>query len=164
MILATPSTEARCPAFLDVLQTFWCLWEQEMLNHTSRMLSGDSSSAELGVLVEMLSRLSWCNSTEGNGIAQSIDIRHYCINIFQDTPNEHHLSLFFFHGLQYGFVWKEILSLDFLCQTNLSSRGTLVFNCCRTTFKKQILDTHSSNHVPLHWIFLNFLGDFLQLF
>lgn len=73
-------------------------------SHLSNLLSGDSSSAELGVLVEMLSRLSWCNSTEGNGIAQYIDIRHYCINIFQDIPNENHLSLFFFHGLQYGFV------------------------------------------------------------
>lgn len=44
-------------------------------SHLSNLLSGDSFSAELSVLVEMLNRLSCCNSTEGNGIAQSIDIK-----------------------------------------------------------------------------------------
>lgn len=27
----------KCPAFLDVLQTFWCLRKQELLNHTSQI-------------------------------------------------------------------------------------------------------------------------------
>lgn len=49
------------------------------------------------------------------------------------------------------------------CQTNLSCSTLCYLWCCRTKFEKQLLDTHSSNHISLDGIFLNFHSDIVLI-